>query len=185
MIKQSIRNYPSLRLVLKKNTQEKVPFYRNKQLNCIGCSVVCKIIFCSKLPNIPDKAGRRTRKRRTQAIAKCYAFHANAITKKVMNAATLKFTVLGCNVTYTKEDFANVKYSQLFGGWNFQNLRDYLHRLQRAKFPFLPQNKLWLVLKYKKRKCIIENISIQNGRSSFFARQNLAVHTGILVSKSC
>ena len=43
--------------------------------------MVCKIIFCSEFPDIPDKAGRKTRRRRrrrTQAIAKRYAFHANA-----------------------------------------------------------------------------------------------------------
>ena len=42
--------------------------------------MVCKIICYSEFPNIPDKAGRKTRRRRrrTQAIAKPYAFHANA-----------------------------------------------------------------------------------------------------------
>ena len=45
--------------------------------------MVCKIVFCSEFPDIPDKAERRTRRRRrrrrrTQAIAKRYAFHANA-----------------------------------------------------------------------------------------------------------
>ena len=42
--------------------------------------MVCKIIFCSEFPDILDKAGRKTRRRRkrTQAIAKRYAFHANA-----------------------------------------------------------------------------------------------------------
>ena len=39
--------------------------------------MVCKIVFCSELPDIPDKAGRVTT-RRAQTIAKCYAFHANA-----------------------------------------------------------------------------------------------------------
>ena len=39
----------------------------------------------SKIPdlagsNIPDKAGRKTRRRRTQATAKRYVFHANAVT---------------------------------------------------------------------------------------------------------
>ena len=37
---------------------------------CINCSVVCKIVFCSKFPDIWDNAGRKTRRRRTQAIAK-------------------------------------------------------------------------------------------------------------------
>ena len=58
----------------------------SKTVNCISCSVVCKIVFCSEFPNIPDNAGkvtrgtrRRRRRRRTQAIAKRYVFHANAI----------------------------------------------------------------------------------------------------------
>ena len=29
-------------------------------------------------PEVPDTAGRKTGRRRTQAIAKCFAFHANA-----------------------------------------------------------------------------------------------------------
>ena len=41
--------------------------------------MVFKIVFCSEFPDIPDKAGRKMRRGRTQAIAKCYAFHANAI----------------------------------------------------------------------------------------------------------
>ena len=44
--------------------------------------MVCKIICCSEFPDIPDKAGRKARRgrRRTQAIAKRYVCHANAIT---------------------------------------------------------------------------------------------------------
>ena len=45
-------------------------------LYCISSFVVCKIAFCSEFPDIPDSAGRKTR--RTQAIAKHYEFHANA-----------------------------------------------------------------------------------------------------------
>ena len=41
--------------------------------------MVCKIVFCSEFPNIPDNAGKVTRRRRTQAIAKRYTFHGNAI----------------------------------------------------------------------------------------------------------
>ena len=42
--------------------------------------MICKITLCSEFPNIPEKAGRVTRRRRgTQAIAKRFAFHANAI----------------------------------------------------------------------------------------------------------
>ena len=59
----------------------------SKTLNCISCLVVCKIVFCFKFSDIPDKAERRTRRRRrrrrTQAIAKRYAFHANAKIKDV------------------------------------------------------------------------------------------------------
>ena len=48
--------------------------------------MVCKIVFCSEFPDIPDNAGkftrrtrrRRRRRRRTQTIAKRYAFHAYA-----------------------------------------------------------------------------------------------------------
>ena len=44
--------------------------------------MVYQIIFCSKFPDIPDKAGRKTRRRRrTQTIAKRYAFDANKIRK--------------------------------------------------------------------------------------------------------
>ena len=43
--------------------------------------MVCKIKFCSKFPNIPNKAGRITRRRRAQPIAKRFAFHVNAIKK--------------------------------------------------------------------------------------------------------
>ena len=41
--------------------------------------MVYKIIFCSEFPDILDKADRKMRKRKTQATAKCYAFHAKAI----------------------------------------------------------------------------------------------------------
>ena len=53
-----------------------------KTVCCIGCLVVCKIVFCSEFPDIPDKAGRKTT-RRTQATAKRYVFHANAIIMKI------------------------------------------------------------------------------------------------------
>ena len=60
----------------------------SKTVNGISCSVACKLVFCSKFPDIPDNAGKvmrrtrkRRRKRRTQAIAKRYAFHANAKSK--------------------------------------------------------------------------------------------------------
>ena len=50
--------------------------------------MVCKIIFCSEFS---DKAGRKKRRRRTQAIAKRYAFNANAINIHQRNE---KFTII-------------------------------------------------------------------------------------------
>ena len=49
-----------------------------KTVSCISFLVACKIGFCSEFPDIPDSPGRKTTRRRTQAIAKRYAFHANA-----------------------------------------------------------------------------------------------------------
>ena len=47
---------------------------------CGICLMVCKIVFCSEFPDMPDNTGKVTRiRRRTQAIAKRYAFQANAI----------------------------------------------------------------------------------------------------------
>ena len=57
--------------------------------------MVCKIICCSEFPDIPDKAGRKTtrRKRRTtQAIAKRYAFHASAINMAQLTSKIARFT---------------------------------------------------------------------------------------------
>ena len=53
----------------------------SKTVYCISGSMVCKILFCSEFPNNPDKAGRKTtrRRKRTQTIAKRYAFQANEI----------------------------------------------------------------------------------------------------------
>ena len=55
----------------------------SKMIICITFLVVFKIVFCSEFPDIPDNAAkvmrrRRKRTRRTQVIAKRYAFHANA-----------------------------------------------------------------------------------------------------------
>ena len=52
----------------------------SKTVYCISFSMVCKIVFCSVFPDIRDNAGKvtRRRRRRTQAIAKRYAFHVNA-----------------------------------------------------------------------------------------------------------
>ena len=58
-----------------------------KTVYCISSLVVCKIVFCSELPDIPDSTGRKTRRRktrrRTQTIAKRYTFDANAIMESI------------------------------------------------------------------------------------------------------
>ena len=59
--------------------------------------MVCKIIFCSEFPDIPDQAGKKTRRRRsrrTQSIAKRYAFHANAIKELKQNFNVQIFSLL-------------------------------------------------------------------------------------------
>ena len=77
-------------------------------VNCISFLVVCKIVFCSEFPDIPDNAGKvmRRRRRRTQAIAKRYAFHANA-TRKPTGFATKLLEYYSRNI-----DMQNV--NQLF-----------------------------------------------------------------------
>ena len=65
-----------------------------KTMYCISSLVVCKISFCSEFPDIPDSAGRKTRRRRTQAIAKRYAFHINAIKKWGMCACNRNLTLI-------------------------------------------------------------------------------------------
>ena len=58
----------------------------SKTVYCISCLVVCKIVFCSEFPDIPDNAGRKTRRRRrTQAIATGYAFHGNTKIYQILN----------------------------------------------------------------------------------------------------
>ena len=56
-------------------------FWRDEE---VTTNVVFQVMTRSEIPDmagsvIPDTAGRKTPRRRTQAIAKCYAFHANAI----------------------------------------------------------------------------------------------------------
>ena len=45
--------------------------------------MVCKRVFCAEFPDITDNAGKTTRRirkrRRTQAIAKRFSFHSNAV----------------------------------------------------------------------------------------------------------
>ena len=77
-------------------------------VNCIRFLVVCKIVFCSEFTDIPDNAGKvmRRRRRGTQAIAKRYAFHANA-TRKATGFATKLLEYYSRNI-----DMQNV--NQLF-----------------------------------------------------------------------
>ena len=70
--------------------------------------MVCKIIFCSEFPDIPDKAGRETRRRRTQTIAKRYAFQANAT--RSPGTTSVFFSVETINDEYRKPEF-NAKRS--------------------------------------------------------------------------
>ena len=73
--------------------------------------MVCKIIFCSEFPDILDKTGRKTRRRRrrtTQAIAKRFAFHANAKTlnlKSIFLVRTKKQTLVKLDFFYWKNSF--------------------------------------------------------------------------------
>ena len=76
----------------------------SKSVICLTFSVVCKIAFCSKFPDIPVNTGGATRKRRekTQAIAKRYAFHANAVQnwcffENVLHVRVFKFSILTTN----------------------------------------------------------------------------------------
>ena len=52
-------------------------------VNGLSCSMVCKRVFCAEFPDITDNAGKTTRRirkrRRTQAIAKRFSFHSNAV----------------------------------------------------------------------------------------------------------
>ena len=61
--------------------------------------MVCKIICCSEFSNILDKAGRKTRRRRTQAIAKPYAFHANATMFTTLRLHLTIFLLSAFNLT--------------------------------------------------------------------------------------
>ena len=45
-----------------------------KTVYCICCSVICKIIFCSEFPDIPDKTCRKTRRRRTRQLQSIIRF---------------------------------------------------------------------------------------------------------------
>ena len=71
-----------------------------KTHHCINCSVVCKIVFCSKFPDIWDNAGRKTRRRRTPAIAKRYAFYANA--KNIFCYSKVCFFYIFCYNIWTR-----------------------------------------------------------------------------------
>ena len=71
-----------------------------KTVYCIGCLVVCKIVFCSEFPDIPDNASKKTTtRRRSQAIAKRYAFHANAI--RLIYNSFFKWRLSYCPLIWT------------------------------------------------------------------------------------
>ena len=66
--------------------------------------MVCKIVFCPEFLDIPDNFGRKTRKRRRrrQAIAKRYAFHANAT--RSPDTTSIFFSVVTVNVEHRKPE---------------------------------------------------------------------------------
>ena len=66
--------------------------------------MVCKIVLCPEFLDIPDNFGRKTRKRRRrrQAIAKRYAFHANAT--RSPDTTSVCFSVVTVNVEHRKPE---------------------------------------------------------------------------------
>ena len=103
-----------------------------KTVNCISCSLVCKIVFCSKFLDIPDNAGkvtrrRRSRRRRTQAIAKRYAFHTNAISQIPGRSSVMyyiyififfEFSKTNIKLKITQANFKKLK-SQIFNNHKY------------------------------------------------------------------
>ena len=68
-LSSSLREFTFAATLLEKNRPKQFPFYRNKLKNFISFSMTCKIILCSEFPDIPDKAGIKTiRRKRIQAI---------------------------------------------------------------------------------------------------------------------
>ena len=61
--------------------------------------MACKNLFWSEFPNIPDKAGRKTRRRRrrrTQVIAKPYTIHANTTKSPWWQVKRLRVKPIQC-----------------------------------------------------------------------------------------
>ena len=69
--------------------------------------MVCKIFFCSKFPDIPDKAGRKTRRRRrrTQAIAKRYVSRKRKKKNDLPQICSFRVTFIHVNVLELKQYF--------------------------------------------------------------------------------
>ena len=89
-----------------------------KTVYCISCSMVCRIICCSEFPDIPDKAGRKTRKRRrTQVIAECYAFHANAVNDSSVHNMRQIDSHLFIRTFSSRSWFSLVRY---WSPWNYK-----------------------------------------------------------------
>ena len=85
----------------------------SKTVNCISCLVVCKIAFYSEFPTIPDNAGKvtrrtRRRRRRTQAIAKRYAIHANAINEEYFLNTLFCYTFTSKSLKYNNTRYLNL-----------------------------------------------------------------------------
>ena len=67
--------------------------------------MICKTVFSSEFLDIPDNAGKvtRRRRRRTQVIEKCYKFHANAT--RSLGTTSVCFFVVTVNDEHSKRRF--------------------------------------------------------------------------------
>ena len=64
--------------------------------------------------DIPDTAGRKRKRRRTQAIAKCYVFHAKAIRGKRESEILLEFNFLLVGGDLMRSDFDQLNLFQSY-----------------------------------------------------------------------
>ena len=76
-------------------------FYRNKQLNCIGCSIVCKIVFCSEFPDIPDKAGRKTKNAITSLFFLIFLHSSLALSSQFLKRCYIWADVAYAEINFT------------------------------------------------------------------------------------
>ena len=116
----------------------KVQKWISKTVYCISCSVVCKIVFSSKFPDILDNADRVTRRRRrkrrkTRTISKCFAFYANA---KILSTQKLSAMDL-------KTDDRKDSWKKKLTGEHF-----YLEQIYKMLELLLYKMLFWYIFKY-------------------------------------